>query len=873
MTLASGARLGTYEIVSLLGAGGMGEVYRARDPRLGREVAIKVLPEAFARDTEKLARFEREARVLASLNHPGIAAIHGFEQAGGTPFLVMELVEGETLKGPLPPEEAIAISRQICEALEAAHEKGVVHRDLKPANIKITPQGKVKLLDFGLAKAFAEDRTASDPAQSPTVSLATQAGVILGTAAYMSPEQARGRTIDRRTDIWAFGCVLYEMLSGRQAFRGTNVAEIIAAVMRGEPDWSALPAATPPHLRRLLERCLQKDSTERLHDIADARLELKEAPATVPLPAARPARALAWMIAATLFAAIALVLGLVHFRETPPEQQVVRLPLLPPEKTSFGEVDVSPDGRRVAFTARDASGSIHLWVRPLDAPAAQMLGGTEGASFPFWSPDSRWIGFFADGKLKKAEVSGAPPQTIANAPVGRGGAWNRDGVILFAPNVYSPLAQVPATGGEPKPVTGLDTSHEETSHRWPQFLPDGRRFLYFILAGPEHQGIYAGSLDSKEKTLLLASQYSAAYGMGHLLFVRERALLAQRFDAGKLQLAGESLPVAEPVGTTLFRTRASLSETGVLVYYGAGTAGVRLQWFDRGGKALEAVGPPGGYLSVDLSPDGRRLAADRNDTQPGNRDIWLFDLARGASTRFTFRPAFNDSPAWSPDGRRIAFRSNREGAFNLYQKDASGAGEEELLLKTPSNKVPTGWSPDGRWLLYNEQDPKTRMDLWLLRLDGRQPARQPQPWLRTEFDERFGQFSPDGQWVAYDSNESGRHEVYVRPFAAGGAAGAGQSQVSTGGGEQPRWRGDGKELFYLGPDRQLMAVEVKTTGGRFEAGLPRALFPTRAAIIPGLFHTVYAVRADGQRFLILSEGEDVPSQPATVVLNWTAGLK
>jgi len=356
--------------------------------------------------------------------------------------------------------------------------------------------------------------------------------------------------------------------------------------------------------------------------------------------------------------------------------------------------------------------------------------------------------------------------------------------------------------------------------------------------------------------------------MGYLLVVRERALLAQRFDADKLQLSGESVPVAEPVGRMLYRTQASLSETGVLVYDAGGTAGHRLQWFDRGGKALETVGLPGGYLSVDLSPDARRLAADRNDTQTGNRDIWLFDLARGASTRFTFRPAFNDSPVWSPDGRRIAFRSNREGLFNLYQKDASGAGEEELLVKTPANKFPTGWSPDGRWLLYHELDPKTRMDLWLLPLDGRQP----QPWLRTEFDEGHGQFSPDGQWVAYESNGSGRNEVYVRKFAPGGAAGVGQSQVSTGGGEQPRWRGDGKELFYLGADRRLMAVEVKTIGGRFEAGLPRALFPTRAAITPSLY-MVYAVAPGGQRFLILTESEEVVSQPATVVVNWTARLK
>ncbi len=442
----------------------------------------------------------------------------------------------------------------------------------------------------------------------------------------------------------------------------------------------------------------------------------------------------------------------------------MRFALLPPEKTSFGDIAMSPDGRRVAFTARDAAGKSQLWVRPLDALAAQALGGTEGASFPFWSPDRRWIGFFAEGKLKKVEVSGGPPQALANAIVGGGGAWNRDGVILFASN-YGPLLQVPAIGGEPKPVTELEASHQEISHRWPQFLPDGDRFLYFIWSGqPEHQGIYAGSLDSKEKTRLLASPASAAYGMGHLLFLRESALLvAQRFDAGKLQLAGDTFPVAETVGVdvSVFHTRVSLSETGVLVYDAGGSARRRLQWFDRNGKALETVGPPGDYRNVDLSPDARRLAVDRGDPQTGNRDIWLFDLARGGSSRFTVHPALDTGPVWSPDGLRIAFRSAREGEFNLYQKDANGAGEEELLLKTPANKFSSGWSPDGDWLLYADQDPKTRSDLWVLPLDGRQPQAQPRPWLRTEFYERNGQFSPDGQWVAYDSNESGRYEIYV----------------------------------------------------------------------------------------------------------------
>ena len=873
--VTAGKQLGPYKILASIGAGGMGEVYRAHDTKLGREVAIKVVPDAFARNPERLARFEREARVLASVHHPNIAAIHALEQADGVPFLVMELVEGEMLRGPLPVDEALLIAKQICEALEEAHEKGIVHRDLKPANIKVTPEGKVKVLDFGLAKAFSEDSGERDPSQSPTLTAATRAGVILGTAAYMSPEQARGKRVDKRTDIWAFGCVLYELLAGERAFGGENITDTMAAVVTREPDWGALPKNTPANVRTVLRRCLEKDRAERLRDIGDARLELKEAPLSVPEPAPRQRR-LPWMIATALATAVALVLLLIHFVKAPPEQPAVRMTLLPPEKTRFGDISVSPDGRRVAFTAEDAAGKIQLWMRPLDALTAQALAGTEGALSPVWSPDSRWLGFFADGKLKKVEISGGPPQTIANAPSSRGGAWGRDGVIIFAPTNGSPLVQVPASGGEPKPATELDASHQEFGHRCPQFLPDSRRFLYFIWGGqPEHVGIYAGSLDSRQKIRLVTSPASATYGMGYLLFVRERALLAQRFDAAKLQVVGETLPVAEPVGVDVrvSRSRVSLSETGVLVYDAGASVSRRLLWLDRSGKALESIGPPGVYANVDLSPDGRLVATNRTDPQTGNTDIWLFDLARSASTRFTFHPAIDAFPVWSPDGRRIAFFSSREGAYDLYQKDASGARDEELLLKTPANKFASGWSPDGRWLLYQTVDAKTSLDLWVLPLERRQPAPQPQPWLRTEFAERNGRFSPDGRWVAYDSNESGRHEIYVRPFLPGGGAGADKWPVSTGGGEQPRWRGDGKELFYLGPDRRLMTVQVKTGGGRFEAGLPKALFPTRASIPPGLSTAAYAVSADAQRFLINTESEETGSQPATLVVNWTAGLK
>ncbi|HYM13462.1 MAG TPA: protein kinase, partial [Bryobacterales bacterium] len=785
------------------------------------------------------------------------------------------LVEGETLQGPLPAEEAIAISRQICEALEAAHEKGVVHRDLKPANIKITPQGKVKLLDFGLAKAFAEDRTASDPAQSPTVSLATQAGVILGTAAYMSPEQARGRTIDRRTDIWAFGCVLYEMLSGRQAFGGDDATYIIAAVVRGDPDWSALPPSTPPQLRRLLERCLQKDPVQRLRDIGDVGLELEATPAepaglaaSEPAPRSAIRERVAWGLAAVLLVAAVAA----YFGRAPvpaPAQPVVKFTLLPPENTSFNEIAVSPDGRRVAFTARTASGATQLWVRALDSLSAQPLAGTEGAGLPFWSPDSRFLGFFAGEKLKKIEASGGPPQTLCNASFGRGGAWNRDGVIIFVPSGGAPLYRVPAAGGEPQPLTSLDPAHGEFSHGWPQFLPDGKHFLFLARGSQEYAGVYLASLDSKDRTRLVATASSAAYASGYLLFLRERTLVAQPFDLARLATTGEAVPVAEPVQSSGFsRARFSVSGTGVLVYDSGGSVNSsRLFWFDRAGKPLGPVGDPGEYTDVNLSPDDRRVTASRRDPQAGAVDIWLFELARGGvSSRFTFGPGGAAVPVWSPDGSRIAFFSSRDGPYNLYQKLANGAGSDEPLLKSSNNKLPMDWSRDGRYLLYREEDPKTKQDLWILPLEG---GGKPFPFLRTASVESFGQFSPDGRWIAYASDESGKQEIYVRPSSGTEAGAGGKWLISSNGGGVPRWRRDGKELFYLAPDNKLMAVEVKAEAAALQPGMPQPLFQTRATG----FTFRYAVTADGRRFLVISEGEQATSAPATVVLNWNTGLK
>jgi len=868
MPLHPGSRLGAYEILSPLGAGGMGEVYKARDPRLGREVAIKVLLQEFARDPERLARFEREARVLASLNHPNIAAIYGFENVDGVPFLVLEYVPGQTLaeliaNGPLEVENVRQICRDVAGALEEAHEKSFVHRDLKPANIKITPDGKVKVLDFGLAKALADEPSA-DPSRSPTLSvLATRAGTLLGTAAYMSPEQARGRPIDKRSDIWAFGCVLYEMLAGRQAFGGESITDVLAAVVRAEPDWNALPAATPPRVRELLRRCLEKDAARRLRDVGDARFELEADAAARPAARGRPGVGgwAAWAVA-TVAVIVAVVLAVIHFREV---TLTTRFQVLAPDKATAVEYPaIAPDGRRLAFVAT-VDGKALLHVRPLDSLTAQALAGTEDAAFPFWSPDNRFLAFFAQGKLKKVDVSGGPPQTLCDATTpGRGGAWNREGVILFVAGGSAPLRRVPAAGGVPSPVTTLD-SQTELSHRWPHFLPDGRRFLYWRrTTDREKNGVVVASLDdkpdSKDRKRLLAGDSMAVYSAGHLLFEREGTLMAQPFDASKLAFGGEPFPVVQQVmgGSPPGWVAFSASPGGTLAYRTGVGGKSQLAWFDRTGKEVGRVGPPEYHSSPRLSPDGKRVAVTRRDAQ--GADLWLLDLARDTSTRFTFHPAIEGFPTWSPDGSRVVFASLRDGPFNLYQKASSGSADEEPLLKTGEGKFPVDWSSDGRFVLYQATFPKTSLDLWALPLEG---DRKPIPLVQTEFTELQGQFSPDGRWIAYSSNASALEQVYVQGFPKPG----GKFQVSTTGGIRPRWRRDGKELFYMTPDRKLMAVEVKATAATFEPGRPRELFQTRAVTASPVF-SVYDVSADGQRFLINTALEAEGPAPMTVVVNW-----
>jgi len=892
VSLSPGTRLGPYEVAALIGAGGMGEVYRARDTRLNRDVALKVLPEVFSRDGQRMARFEREAKLLASLNHPNIAAIYGLEESGPIRALVMELVEGPTVaeriaSGALPLDEALPIARQVADAVEYAHEHNVMHRDLKPANIKVTAEGVVKVLDFGLAKALSEEPTAEDISNSPTLSMAaTRQGVILGTASYMSPEQARGKKVDKRTDVWALGCVLYEMLTGKQAFHGEDVTEILAAVVMKEPAFDALPANTPPAIQTLLRRCLRKDRRERLPDAGAARIEIQEAlsaPATAePVAAARGngrERVLA-VVAAVAIVIAALGWGaFAYFRPAPEETGSVRLLVSPPDGWNLAQrlgavlapapIAVSPDGRRVAFVALDSGGKSVIWIRSLDSLTAQSLTGTEGGHAPFWSPDNRFLGFFAGGKLKKIDIAGGPPITLCDAPVGVGGTWNQDGLIVFTPtNTVTALLKVSAAGGTPTAATDLEQG--ETRHNRPFFLPDGEHFLYTAVGSTSEVRVFVASLGLSEREFLFnADSTNVVYSQGHLLFLRETTLMAQPFDAQRLELTGDPFPIAEQIqlppvapGSGLF----SASVNGVLAYQtGESVAGSKLTWFDRTGKQAGVVGEAGLYGDVELSGDGKWATVSIPDQGRATRDLWVYDMARGLKTRFTSDPAAEQNSIWSPDGSRVVFNSRRKGHLDMYQKDSSGAGTEEVLLEDNFEKFPTAWSPDGRSILYVSGAGPTGAgrDLFVLPLSG---DRKPIPFLQTQFSENYAQLSPDGRWVSFTSNESGRDEIHVAPFPGPG----GRRLVSTAGGAQARWRPDGAEIFYLAPDNKLMVAEVNGRGSSFEVGAVKPLFQTRAVLGS---RRAYDVSADGQRFLINTEPEQVVSAPITVVVNWTARLR
>ena len=867
-----GTSIGTFRITAKLGAGGMGEVYRATDTKLKRDVALKVLPEAFSRDPERLARFEREAEVLASLNHPNIAAIYGVVEERA---LVMELVEGAEPKGPLPFDEAWAIMSQMAAALDYAHEKGVVHRDLKPANIKVTPDGQVKLLDFGLAKAFSnQPDAATNPENSPTLTIgATQAGVILGTAAYMSPEQARGKEVDKRADIWAFGIVLAELITGKRLFEGEDVGDTLAAVIKEQPNLDAVP----PQVRALLKRCLEKDPKKRLRDIGDMELllgaEAPASPAQSP-PTPRHRSWLPWCAAAFFLLALG-ALSFVHFRETPPPEQTLRYAVALPENSTVHSFAISPDGRTLVV-AVTVNGKRQLWLRPMDALQFQPMAFTEDATYPFWSPDSRTIGFFAQGKLKKLAANGGPAQSLCDVANARGGSWNRDDIIVFSPNnAGGSIQRVAAAGGVP-----VDVTKTKGTLRHPVFLPDRRHFFYSSISGaPEQMGIYVASLDGKENRRVLPDASAAVFAppqgagrTGHILFVRENTLMAAPFDTASAQLSGDVFPVAEGVSLTtdVYYVRVTVSENGVLLYEAGGAIGEnQIGWYDRAGKSLGPLGAPGNVWTPAISPDEKAVAFRRVKGAGG--DLWVRDLSRGTETRFTNDPSNNGQPFWSPRGDRIVFASNRKGGvYNLYQKATSGTGQDELLLPNTVQDISDQWSRDGRFIVYREFDPKTKDDLWVLPTEGPVADRKPIPFLRTEFNEFFGQLSPDGHWMAFTSDRSGRREVYVRPFPPSD----GEWTISVAGGEQPRWRGDGKELFFEAADGKMMAVPVKAVAGTkpsFEAGTPLALFEAHMAPSTGFN---YDVTADGKRFLINTRPDSsASSPPLTVVTNWTAGLK
>ena len=885
MPLTVGEKLGVYEILSPLGAGGMGEVYRARDSKLGREVAIKVLPEEFTQHPQKLARFEREARLLASLNHPGIATLHGLEEAEGKPFLVMELVEGETLaeqisRGPVPVTEALTLSQQIAEALEAAHEKGVIHRDLKPANIKVDPEGHVKVLDFGLAKAFADEVPESELSQSPTLSRdATRAGVILGTAAYMSPEQAKGKTVDKRTDIFSFGIVLYEMLTGKRAFGGEDVSDVLAAILRMEPDWKAVPPDLDPRTQNLLRRCLRKDRKNRRQSIGDVRVEIEDiiaeptaASTQQPLALSTPSRArgrAAWGLAVLL---AALVTGLTVWSVTRPEppapQTITRFPVTLPPGDAFTNtgrhvVALSPDGTRLVYVANQ-----QLYLREMDQLEAAPIRGTDLIpTSPFFSPDGQWVGFYAQGNLRKVSVTGGAPVTLCEANNPWGASWGADDIIVFGQGSRG-ILRVAANGGTPEVLIPMDSEKAEMGHG-PQMLPDGETVLFTLRTEGtwDDAQIVTQSLETGERRVLIERGSDARYvPTGHLVYAVGNTLLAVPFDLARLEVTGGPVPVVEGVGRAFNQStgaaHASFSDSGSLVYV-AGFAGLAKRsfvWVDREGREEPVAAEPQNYNEFTLSPDGTQLAV-RLFTE--NSDVWIYDLVRDTQTRLTFDPATEFSPLWTPDGQRVAFGS----AEGMSWKAADGTGEVEPLVENPINHAPLAFSPDGTVLVF--EDRRLGRDLAMLSLEGERTSTL---LLNTEFTERNAALSPDGRWMAYESDESGQFEIYVRPFPD---VNDGKWQVSNGGGVWPFWAPDGRELFYLASGQlDMMAVAIETEP-TFTLGTREPLFDTEPYYTRRTLRRG-AIAPDGQRFLLLKEGvesEGTAAPPLVVVQNWFEELK
>jgi serine/threonine protein kinase len=893
MAIATGARFDHYEILAPLGAGGMGEVYRARDTRLDREVAIKLLPAEFAKDAERLKRFEQEARATSALNHPNILTIHDIGAApaenGGAPYIVAELLDGGELRAqlngsPIPQRKVVDYARQIADGLSAAHAKGIVHRDLKPENLFVTTDGRVKILDFGLAK-LRPQQTMNAGSEVETQRKITDPGTVMGTVGYMSPEQVRGQEADHRSDIFSFGVILYEMLSGRRTFSGDSAIEVMNAILKEEPpELSETNVKISPALDRIVRRCLEKKPERRFHSAHDLGFALE----ALSLPsgsnqtqalnasseekaekagASRFNRVRLWQVACLLAVIAAMALALLYFRQPAPETQVTRFSINLPKGTVSANVEglrlaLSPDGRRLVFSTHDLTGKRQLWLRQLDSFDTQPLPGTEGTGYPFWSPDGRYIAFFADNKLKKLDVGSGVIETICPAEQGPSGAWNRDGVILFGTGAG--LAQVSAAGGKPETVTELDVARGETTHRFPAFLPDGKHFLFQIMGG-EAPGIYVGSLDAKgdkARKLLIslgadsADQTPVAWSPpGHILYALNRqTLLARAFDPDRLEVKGEPFRVAENVLVTAAgAARFTVSANGVLAFIQRMEDDtVQLTWHDRSGKRLGQVGMAAPWRQIKLSPDERFVLMGRG--MPGRLTTqWLLDLAQGTTARFPAEGSLSLG-AWAPDGKRIAFAGAR--SLSLVLRSLVGNAPEEQVLESHFLCFPTSWSPDGKFLVYSMSSPQTRLDIWRLPLTG---ERKPQPLLQTKFNEAPGQVSPDGNWLTYASDEPGSYEIYVTQFPQPVRS----WRISTSGGQNPFWRADSKELYFVSGNK-LMAVSV-TGGAEFQSGAPQPLFEIEGR--------EYAPSKDGQRFLVPVVTERAPAPPINVVLNWTAELK
>jgi Tol biopolymer transport system component len=902
MPLSSGTKIGPYQIGSLLGVGGMGEVYRSRDSKLGREVALKVLPASVAVDPERLSRFSREAKVLASLNHPNIAAIYGLEDFGATHAIVMELVEGPTLadrirSAPLPPDEALPIAKQICEALEFAHERGIVHRDLKPANIKVTEEGTAKVLDFGLAKALEADLGPSDISSSPTMSrMATQAGMILGTAAYMSPEQARGKRADRRSDIWAFGCVLYEMLTGKMTFSGETVSDTLADIIKEQPDWSRLPAGISARVRVLLERCLTKDPRQRLQAIGDARIAIEEVLAGAPEPTYEPKaqpvlanppgwkKILPWGLAAALAAGL-LVSFLAMRRSAAPDAPIDLNLVIPAdqtlEKLNGPAMAIAPDGSRIAFVTQQAgSAQGRLFVREMGKREALMLEGTGLAAGPFFSPDSQWIGFFSDGKLQKVSVHGGAPIALADAVGYRGGAWGEDDTIVFPTQYTSGLFRVPAGGGATQVATHLDAARSEITHRWPQFLPGAKAVLYTSATNNNFFGtaaVQATVLATGETKLLVPGAYFGRYlAGGYLAYFSQGTLFVAPFDARSLKMTGAAIPVLQDVDSDITNGSAqfSVADNGTVIYLAGGAMqSLNIVSIDRQGNTTVLVKDQPGAASPRISPDGKKLVFEKGG-------LFIHDLARGTTTPFSIKSGIVNFPLWTPDGQRLAYsymtKSAKGLAEQVFWTRADGAGQEEAL--SPLNGLSSyasSWSADGRVLAFLRTSATTGAccNIWTMRFGEDGKAQQAQPFTDATSSasdvENGPAFSPDGRWLAYSSYMSGLPQIFVAPYPGPG----GRVQVSTEGGFEPHWSKNGRELFYLQGPAGLVAVPYTVDQNVFQPGKAQILFGR--LFEPRAPYASYDVTPDGQHFVMLqlngarASGKVEP----TVVLNWLGEVR